>query len=160
LVNTTAAEAFPTPFEDDATGALILYFNSNRAGGIGVTDIYSSTLEEDGEFGPPVLVVELSSPLRDAGMSIRRDGLEMLLASDRTGTLGSFDMWVSTRATTSDFWSAPVNLGPVVNTPGGESRSALSFDAKSLYIVTDRPGGSGNLDLWVSTRTKLTRDDD
>ena len=40
-----------------------------------------------------------------------RPGLEMFLTSDRPGTLGGLDLWVSTRATTTDPWSAPINLG-------------------------------------------------
>jgi hypothetical protein len=44
-------------------------------------------------------------------------------------------------------WSVPLNLGPVVNTAAGESRSALSFDTKHLYIISNRPGGVGNLDF-------------
>jgi len=153
-VNTSSNENLPVRFED------ILYFNSNRPGGVGATDIYASSLQPDGTFGPVVLVPELSSPLRDAGMAIRRDGLEMILASDRAGSIGGFDLWSSTRPSTSDPWSTPVHLGVVVNTASGESRLALSFDGTTLYIISDRPGGVGNLDLWVSTRSKLNHGDD
>src|SRR2546426_5514195 len=44
--------------------------------------------------------------------------LEIFLSSDvsgRVGGIGSQDLWVSTRATTLDPWSTPVNLGPTVN---------------------------------------------
>ena len=64
------------------------------------------------------------------------------------------------RVSTSDLWSPPVNLGPSINTAGLEARSALSFDVRSLYFFSDRPGGSGATDLWVSTRTKLDDCDD
>jgi hypothetical protein len=39
--------------------------------------------------------------------------------------------------------------------PVGESRCALSFDATTLYVISDRPGGVGGIDIWVSTRSKL-----
>jgi len=158
-VNTSLSENLPFYFDDDATRTITLYFNSNRPGGIGSTDIYASTLQPDETFGPAVLVPELSSPLRDAGMSIRRDGLELILASDRLGTFGIFDLWVSTRSSTSDPWSTPVNLGPVVNSAAGEARLSLSFDALTLYISADRAGGVGRQDLWVSTRSKLREPD-
>src|SRR5207248_907742 len=50
-------------------------------------------------------------------------------------------------------WSAPVNLGPVVNSPFGEQGPAISKDALSLYFGSNRPGGSGGFDIWVSQRT-------
>jgi hypothetical protein len=163
-VNTTFNENLPFYFEidgeDGEEGAVTLYFNSNRLGGFGGTDIYASTLQPDGTFGPAAFVPELSSPLRDAGIGIRRDGLELIIASDRVGTFGAFDLWVSTRASTSEPWSTPVNLGPVVNSPVGEARLSLSHDATTLYISGDhRAGGFGRQDLWVSTRSKLGSDD-
>jgi len=156
-VNTSFNENLPFYFDDDATGA-VLYFNSNRpagAPGTGMTDIYASARQPDESFGPAVLVPELNSPLRDAGMAIRRDGLELILASDRAGTFGVFDLWVSTRASTLDPWSTPVNLGSTVNSAAGEARLSLSFDGTTLYISGDRAGGVGVQDLWVSTRSKL-----
>jgi hypothetical protein len=159
VVNTAFNEQLPLFFEDEMTGTTTLYFNSNRPGGVGgSTVIYASMLQPDETFGPAVLVPELSSANRDADPTIRRDGLELILASDRLGSVGGvgrFDLWISTRTSTSDPWSTPVNLGPVINTAEGESRSSLSFDATTLYMISDRPGGSGNQDVWVSTRTKL-----
>src|SRR5690349_14493816 len=142
-VNTLADEQGPEYFEDDKTGIITLYFGSNRPGGLGGTDIYASTLNENGDeeaFGPAVLVAELSSPFNDQGPSIRRDGLEMFLASDRP-TLGNVDLWVSTRANTSDPWSTPVNLGPTVNSVFADAGPALSFDGTELYFHSPfRPG--------------------
>ena len=165
-VNSASNENLSIYFEDEENGTATLYFNSNRPGGIGLSDIYASTLQRDESFGPAVLVTELSSPFADAGMAIRRDGLELFLssgsgsaASPRPGSFGLFDMWVATRASTSDSWSTPVNLGPSVNTAADEARSALSFNGRTLYIISGRPGGVGALDVWVSTRNKLGADD-
>ena len=52
-------------------------------------------------------------------------------------------------------WSAPVNLGPVVNSTAAEMGPALSPDGLSLYISVTRPGGLGGLDIWVSRRPAL-----
>jgi Tol biopolymer transport system component len=156
-VNSTANETLPVLFEDDATGATTLYFTSNRAG-LGGGDIYASILQPDGTFGPAALVAELSSASRDRVLTIRRDGLEIFLASDRPGpTQVPFDLWVATRASTSDSWSTPVNLGPVVNSPAGEGGAGLSFDGRTLYFTSDR---SGNNDIWVTTRGKPRSYDD
>ena len=159
-VNSAFNDQLPAYFKDGETETVTLFFNSNRPGGPGGTDIYASTLQSDGTFDPAMLVPELNSPLRDAGMAIRRDGLEIVLGSDRPGTLGLFDLWVATRPSTSDPWSAPVNLGAVVNTADDEGRSGLSFDGTTLYIISGRPGGFGNQDLWVSTCGRLSHDHD
>src|SRR5438552_2111079 len=112
-VNTAAGETGPTLFDDDAAGTIMLYFASNRPGGPGGNDIYSSAQLADGTFAPAALVPELSSPLDDAAPVVRRDGLEMLLSSTRLGALGGQDIWVATRARTSDPWSTPADLGPL-----------------------------------------------
>src|SRR2546429_440444 len=79
----------------------------------------------------------------------------MILSSGRPGGVGSEDLWVSTRASTLDPWSTPVNLGAVVNTTAFEGGPALSFDGTTLYSHSNRPGGWGGNDLYVTTRTQL-----
>lgn len=153
-VNSVDAELGPTVVEDDATGAIDLYFSSNRSG-VGGFDIYRSTLQPDETFGPAVLVEELSSASDDVRPWVRRDGLELFLDSDRPGTLGGLDVWVSTRASTADPWSVPANLGSLVNGPANDFRPALSFQGTALYFSSDRPGGFGNNDIYVSARDKL-----
>ncbi len=158
-VNTSATDYGPALFEDDESGTITLYFSSDRQG-LGLEDIFASTLQEDETFGLAVLVEELSSPDRDVRPAIRKDGLEMLLDSSRPGTLGGLDLWVSTRAGTSDPWSTPESLGPVVNsTASVDARPALSFDGTELYFHSNRPGGLGGNDLYRSTRTKLKDED-
>ena len=49
-------------------------------------------------------------------------------------------------------WSEPVNLGPVVNSIAAEMNATLSPDGLSLYFSSTRPGGLGNIDIWVSHR--------
>jgi WD40-like Beta Propeller Repeat len=65
------------------------------------------------------------------------------------------DLWVSTRASLADAWSLPQLLGPTVNTSYAEANPSLSCDGTELYFTSDRPGGIGGLDLWVSKRTPL-----
>lgn len=169
-INTGADETDPAFFEDEATGTVIMYFASNRTGGPGGSDIYASTLQPDGTFGPPAPVPELNTSFDDMQPAIRRDGLELFLASDRTGTSGAADLWVATRAHTTDPWSAPVSLGALVNSPprppdveqSNDFRPALSFDGTALYFASAlRPGNvSSMFDLWVTTRTRLDDADD
>jgi len=160
-VNSPYDDAGPTLFEDEETGITTLYFTSlNRPGGLGDWDIYASILGPDGRFGPASLVVELSAPGtantgRDTRTTIRHDGLEIIFTSNRPGSLGSGDLWGSTRATTLDPWSAPVNLGPSVNTIYFDGAPAVSSDGETLLFYSNRPGGFGGNDLYMSTRHKL-----
>jgi hypothetical protein len=152
-VNSLEPELGPAIFnqEEAETETVILYFGR---GGVGARDIYVSTLGADGSFGPAVPVAELSGAFDDARPSIRRDGLEMFFDSNRPGTVGLLDIWVSTRARTSDPWSAPVNVTSL-NSAALDARPSLSFDGRSLYFHSGRAGGLGGNDIYVSTRTKL-----
>jgi hypothetical protein len=49
-------------------------------------------------------------------------------------------------------WSVPVNLGAPPNTAFNEQGPSLSSDGLRLYFGSDRPGGSGGFDIWVSRR--------
>jgi hypothetical protein len=153
-VNSSAQDFTPVVFEDD-NGNSVLYFGSTRPGGPGGQDVYTSVLGNDGAFGPAVLVPELSSSADDYGWP-RRDGLELFLTSNRTGTLGLTDLWVSTRASISSPWSTPVNLGPSVNSTADDSYATIPFRSTSLMFFSNRPGGAGGNDLYVTTRPKLT----
>jgi hypothetical protein len=52
-------------------------------------------------------------------------------------------------------WSTPVNLGPVVNSAANDLAAELSKDGLSLYFASNRPGGAGANDLYVSQRTTV-----
>ncbi|HET7038395.1 MAG TPA: hypothetical protein VFH97_00825, partial [Gemmatimonadales bacterium] len=149
-----ASNDVPTAiFDDEATGLLTLYIASNRPGGQGDDDVYAISIGPDGTFGPAIPVTEVNTPFRDTGALLRRDGLELFLASNRPGTAGLMDIWVSTRATPGDVWSTPVNL-EVVNSAAIDGRPALSFEGTELYFQSTRPGGQGAFDLWVARRSK------
>lgn len=155
-VNSAADDNGPSYFENEEDGAPQLYFGSSRSGGLGGADIYLSEQMADGSFGPAMLVTELSSVSNENRPSIRHNGLEIFFQSNRTGSLGTaLDLWVATRESTLDAWSAPVNLGSTINTAFIENNANLSSDGKTLLLSSDRPGGFGGLDFYMTTRTKL-----
>ena len=95
------------------------------------------------------LPAPLNSPANEGGHTMSQDGrLIIFTACNRTGGKGSCDLY-SSRFTSSG-WSAPVNLGSPVNTPYWESQPSLSFDGKTLYFTSKRPGGRGGSDIWMS----------
>ena len=154
-VNSAADDTGPAYFENEEDGAPQLYFGSTRAG-LGGADIYLSEQLPEGSFGPATLVVELSTTANENRPSIKHSGLEIFFQSNRTGSLGTGgDLWVATRDSTLDAWSIPTNLGSTVNTTFVEQNPNLSADGKTLFFSSDRAGGFGGLDLYVTSRTKL-----
>ena len=142
----------PTFFHDDDKGITTVYFGSNRAGGY---VIYRSTRRFHGAFGPPALVPELSSQLVDYGPSVRGDGLEMFLSWNAI-SLAAGKLAVATREATSQPWTRPKYLGPMINdSAADDAQPMLSCDGTTLYFVSNRPGGFGSYDLYVATRKSL-----
>ncbi|MEO7660205.1 MAG: hypothetical protein ABIV48_11375, partial [Pyrinomonadaceae bacterium] len=83
---------------------------------------------------------------------IAPDNLSLFFASDRTGGAGGTDIWVTTRASVNALWGTPVNLGTNINTPGTEFCPTLIPSGLTLYFVSDKPGGCGGNDIYVSQR--------
>jgi hypothetical protein len=154
-VNSASIDAGPSYFENDEVGVPQLYFNSNRPGGPGISNIYVSEQTADGSFGAAVLVLELSSLAETSRSSIRHDGREIFFNSNRPGSINTFDLWVATRETVFDAWSEPINLGPTLNSGQLNVQPYISADRETLFFASIRPDGFGNTDLYMSTRTKL-----
>jgi WD40 repeat protein len=146
-VNGPLGEAGPSYFEAD--GRAYLYFSSGP-------DIYVS-VRTDGVFGPRSPVAELNTTAADLRPNVRKDGLEIVFDSDRSGTSGLADLWFASRSSTSEPWSTPVNAGPAVNTAANETRGSFSRDALRLYFGRS-PGPEGGSDIFVSTRPRVTVD--
>lgn len=158
-VNSPAGEAGPS-----YVGG-VLYFSSARPGGFAAelpgatpdSDIYMTQVEADWTFGPVDIVPSLNTASDDARPNVRKDGLEVVFDSNRPGTLGGPDIWSSTRRSTDDAWSTPVNL-ETVNTASNETRASLSWDGTTLTFGSNRSGGEGSTDVYVAAREKLKSD--
>jgi Tol biopolymer transport system component len=151
--NSAGNEAAPFPIPEREAGPT-LYFSSTRAG---TADIYRSD-SHAGVFGPAEEVAELNTNAADGQPNLRRDGLEIFFFSNRAGAQGN-DIYSATRESTSAPWSTPINLGPNVNSAASETRPSLSWDGTTLYFGSNRAGGEGDADHYVSTRAKLTGSD-
>lgn len=93
------------------------------------------------------------------------DGMGILFVSDRPGGYNvnkSGSLFHGDTALASDIyyiprvgsgWGKPVNLGPVVNTPFSERSPVLSKDLTTMYFTSDRTGGMGFYDIYMTTRT-------
>jgi len=77
-----------------------LYFFSNRGGGLGLEDLYTSTRQSVHEsWSPPVnMGSPINTAFRDAEPAISLDGSTLLFGSNRPGSFGERDIYISTRS--------------------------------------------------------------
>ena len=134
-------------------GGANFYFN--RMIGATPPEFFYASVSRDGETrGPAVYVSELNVvTATDQHVTIRKDGREVFFSSNRAGGLGGFDLWASSRQSSHEPWSAPVDLAAPLNTTATDQQPTLSHDGRTLLFASNRPGGSGGNDLWVSTRS-------
>lgn len=135
-----------------ADGSFMIYTKMIRSRKRLQEDFYISYRKKDGAWTSGVpLPGRVNSPDNEGGHTISIDGKEMYLtACNRKRGLGSCDIYRSVY--TKEGWSAPVNLGRKINSRSWDAQPSLSADGKQLYFSSDRAGGKGKKDLWVSTR--------
>ena len=106
----------------------------------------------DFAFGTPVnLGANVNSPINEACPYLSPDGLTLYFYSGATSGVDG-DIWVSTRPSRDAHWGPKVNVGPPVNTASIEVFPILSDDGLTLHFASNRPGGYGWLDIYVTTR--------
>jgi len=88
--------------------------------------------------GPP-----LNSDFHDAAMGLSPDGQKMLVYKGDNGG----DIYECVLE--GDKWSKPVSLGKNINTEKHESSASYSYDGRTIYFVSDKPGGYGGKDIYV-----------
>ncbi len=152
-VNDAAVDGSPSITADGRE----LYFHSTRPGGQGGLDLWVSTRASTGQgWGRAVnLGSVVNAATNEVAPTISADGLELVFSdygTPRPGGFGKTDLWVTKRASRSDPWSPPVNLGPLVNSAEDEITPVLSADGFELIFDSYRSGSLGASDLWVARR--------
>ena len=149
-VNTLYGDFSPSISAD----GLSLFFSSLRPGGYGASDLWVTTrvMINDAWEEPVNLESTVNSSYWDLHPSISADGLMLFFVSDRPGGFGRDDIYITMRATTDDPWGAPVNLGSTVNSSVWDGIQCISADGLMLFFASERPGGLGSTDLWLTIR--------
>lgn len=142
-INTAISEISPSVWGPE------LYFVRAPAVVNTPADIYMSEMKGN-TYSEPVPVTALNTAGHDDGPGIRFDGREIIFASNRAGTL---DLWFSMRSGNGQDWEPPQPVEGPINTAFAERRPSLSQDGLALFFDSDRPGGFGSGDLYMSTRT-------
>lgn len=129
-----------SPWNDDdptvRTDYVEIFFASDRPGGYGGRDIWTSTRPDPGSpWTLPTVVSPLASAFADAGPELSNDGLVMFLSSDRPGGLGGHEIYVATRATIASAWTSPTRVAELA-TIGSESSPTLSTDLLEMFYCS------------------------
>ena len=113
-------------------------------------DIYVSEKDSTGKWSFPFPISRaINTQYNEGTCTISADGKILIFTSCMgRSNFGSCDLFVSYREGID--WSRPVNLGENINSSSWDSQPALSADGRRLYFVSERPGGQGKRDIWMS----------
>jgi len=132
------------------TGKMAASKNFRNHSGIFIAELSGTDL---GSLRP----FKYNDPTFDVGQpSISKDGRYIFFASDMPGGSGGSDLYYCELI--KGEWSSPVNLGPKVNSTGAENYPFMHPSGK-LYFTSDRPGGIGKLDVYVTSLSNGFWDD-
>lgn len=140
VVNSKEWDSQPTISSD---GARII-FASSRPGGYGSEDLYVIERNVFGEWGPPQnLGGMINTPFSDSSPYLSPDGKTLYFASTGHAGYGGTDLFRSVFE--NGKWSAPVNMGRPLNTPGNDRYFTIGGSGETGFFAND--SGDGHLKL-------------
>lgn len=130
-------------------GNYLLYTMCDADFGMGSCDLYWSKRigrkwSRPRNFGAPV-----NSTAWESQPSMASDGKTIYFVSSRPGGFGGKDIWKTTMTSEGAF-SAPENLGPMINTPEDDAAPFIHSDGRTLYFASNGRTGMGGYDLYYS----------
>lgn len=136
-------------------GMYLFFTGCNRPEGMGSCDIYISR-REGKEWSKPFNVgAPINTPGWESQPSLSADGRTLYFVSTRSGGVGGYDIWKSELKDGGE-WSAPVNLGPTINTPYDEQSPFIHPDDQTLYFSSNGWPGLGNKDIFMSRKNNTS----
>lgn len=107
----------------------------------------------DGSFNfpEPIYVHDFYSRSPEVNLCMSWDGDVLLLSLNRQDSYGDNDLYVCFKLK-QNLWSEPINLGPVINSASREMTPFITNDKTRLFFASNRPGGPGGTDIYVSRR--------
>ncbi|HCX21396.1 MAG: hypothetical protein CMB80_04535 [Flammeovirgaceae bacterium] len=149
-INAFSMQYFPVLTVDENK---IIYTKRDNNGPASDEDIFISTRINEQWIPSQPISSAINTTFNEGACSISADGRMLIFtACEGRKSFGSCDLYVSYR--NGNNWSVPENLGDSINSKYWDSQPALSADGRTLYFSSNRPGGFGKRDLWVSTRTE------
>ncbi|NCX95625.1 MAG: hypothetical protein EBX41_04310 [Chitinophagia bacterium] len=96
-----------------------------------------------------------NTPDNDAAQFISADGHYLFFARSDIRSYngwngGGYDLFMAYRVALDSPWTIPEPFGGTINTPYTETTPCLSADNRFLFFASNRPGGYGGMDIWIS----------
>ena len=143
-INSNHAETHASVSSDGYT----LYFTSNRKGGEGELDIYSSKKMENGQWGPAKnLGPKINTIYNEETPFLSSDGRILYFSSEGHYNMGGFDIFYS-ELEENGKWNNPTNIGYPVNTTGDNIFYNPIGNGHIGYISKISRDGLGNKDIY------------
>lgn len=112
-------------------------------------DIWTCRVDNNGYSEAKPVGTPVNSEFNEGASFISPDGRYILFTGcNRQDGFGSCDIYLTVYS--NGEWLKPKNLGKTVNSPFWESRPVISSDGTQLYFASNRPGGIGKSDLYMS----------
>jgi len=145
-VNAFALQYFPVLTVDQQT---LIFTARNLSGRDNDENIYVSFRQGEDWSAPASISPNINTAENEGTCSISADGRTLVFTSCQgRQSFGSCDLFVSYKI--GNEWVEPINMGPKINTYSWESQPSLSADGRTLFFVSDRRGGYGRRDIWMS----------
>jgi outer membrane protein OmpA-like peptidoglycan-associated protein len=146
-INTPAAEYFPTIDFQDSLFIFMRRADWKRE------DFYTSSLGPNGFTKAALMLDSLNKPDKKGSASLSKDMQTLYFAADYPEQgFGRYDIYSVHK--TNAGWSVPKNLGRNINTDFWDSAPSIAPDGKALYFCSNRPGGYGGIDIYVSYKNE------
>ncbi len=145
-INAYQLQYFPVITVDENT---IIYTKRNSNSPSSDEDIVISK-KLNGEWIPSQSISTLiNSEYNEGACSISADGRMLVFTScEGRPSFGNCDLYVSYKV--GHNWSKPENMGKEINSSYWDSQPALSADGRIIYFSSNRSGGYGKRDIWMS----------
>lgn len=158
-INTEHAEYVPVISSDESV-MIYTYTGPNSTGGL-MDDNFNP--DPDGYYYEDVFISQrlgtqwltpesigpnINTKNHDASIALSADGQKLFIfhSTDKDGG----DIYMSTL--TGEIWGVPEPLGPAINTKYWDGSVSLSADEQTLYFASERPGGLGGKDIYISEK--------
>jgi hypothetical protein len=152
-INTSAADSLAVLNHNER----VMYFHSTRPGGCGLGDLWKSRradTDEDDWSVPENLGCVVNTAAVEIAPAFfvddETDQKSLYFGSNRAGGIGDFDIYQTFLQKDGTF--GPGVLVPGLSSPKRDTRTFVRRDGREVFITSDRDGGNGLIDLWVSTR--------
>lgn len=132
-----------------ADGRTLVFTSCGGRRGFGSCDLFITYKEGNDWLAPQNLGTNINSGEWESQPSLSADGRTLYFVSDRRGSIGKRDIWIS-QLDSSNTWTKAINLGNTINTVEDDLSPFIHANGKTLFFSSEGHVGMGGLDLFFA----------